>query len=31
MISQGADIVDVGGESSRPGSEAVAEVEELRR
>jgi dihydropteroate synthase len=28
---QGADIVDIGGESSRPGSEAVSEEEETRR
>jgi dihydropteroate synthase len=31
MISAGVDIVDVGGESSRPGSEPVAEDEEIRR
>ena len=31
MFSQGAQIVDVGGESTRPGAEAVAESEELRR
>jgi len=31
MISQGADIIDVGGESTRPGSEFVSEEEELRR
>jgi dihydropteroate synthase len=31
MVSQGADILDVGGESSRPGSEPVALAEELRR
>jgi dihydropteroate synthase len=28
---QGADIIDIGGESSRPGSEAVPEEEEMRR
>src|SRR5262245_47312839 len=28
---EGADIIDVGGESSRPGSEPVSEEEELRR
>jgi dihydropteroate synthase len=28
---QGADIIDIGGESSRPGSDAVSEEEELRR
>lgn len=31
MIEQGADVVDVGGESSRPGAAAVTEKEELRR
>jgi dihydropteroate synthase len=31
MIAEGADIVDVGGESTRPGAEPVAEGEELRR
>jgi len=31
MIAEGADIVDVGGESSRPGAEPVGEEEELRR
>lgn len=31
MAAEGADIVDVGGESSRPGAEPVAEAEELRR
>jgi dihydropteroate synthase len=31
MIRQGVDIVDVGGESTRPGAEAVTEDEELRR
>lgn len=31
MIAEGADIIDVGGESTRPGSEAVAEAEELAR
>jgi dihydropteroate synthase len=29
--AQGADILDVGGESSRPGSVAISEEEELRR
>src|ERR1700757_5033620 len=28
---EGADIIDIGGESSRPGSEAVPEEEELQR
>ncbi len=31
MVSEGADVVDVGGESSRPGAEPVEEREELRR
>lgn len=31
LVDDGADIVDIGGESTRPGSEAVAEQEELRR
>jgi dihydropteroate synthase len=29
--AQGADILDIGGESSRPGSTAISEFEELRR
>ena len=31
MIEEGADLIDVGGESTRPGSEFVSEAEELRR
>ena len=31
MISDGADIVDIGGESSRPGAEPVPVEEEIRR
>jgi len=31
LVSQGADILDIGGESSRPGAEPVAADEELRR
>jgi len=31
MISEGADIIDVGGESTRPGSEFVSEADEMRR
>jgi dihydropteroate synthase len=31
MVAEGADVVDVGGESSRPGAEPVEEAEELRR
>jgi dihydropteroate synthase len=31
LVSDGADIIDVGGESTRPGAEMISEVEELRR
>lgn len=31
MIDEGADIIDIGGESTRPGSEAVDVSEEIRR
>src|SRR3989442_14067490 len=31
MVDEGAAIVDVGGESTRPGSEGVSAEEELRR
>ncbi len=31
MIEAGADIIDIGGESTRPGSESVSEKEELKR
>ncbi len=31
MVAEGADIIDVGGESTRPGAEPVDEVEERRR
>ena len=31
LVEQGADLLDVGGESTRPGAEAVSEDEELRR
>ena len=31
LIDEGADIIDIGGESSRPGSDYVSEEEELRR
>ncbi|MBK8092303.1 MAG: dihydropteroate synthase [Verrucomicrobiaceae bacterium] len=31
MIADGADILDIGGESTRPGAEPVSEAEELRR
>jgi dihydropteroate synthase len=31
MVAEGADVVDVGGESTRPGADPVDEAEELRR
>src|SRR5881628_759903 len=31
MIADGADIIDIGGESTRPGSLPVSQEEELRR
>lgn len=31
MVAKGADIIDVGGESTRPGAEPVEEKEEMRR
>ncbi|HSX59070.1 MAG TPA: dihydropteroate synthase [Tahibacter sp.] len=31
LVAQGADLLDVGGESTRPGADAVSEEEELRR
>src|SRR5207248_421046 len=31
MANEGADLIDIGGESTRPGSEFVSESEELRR
>jgi len=31
LVAAGADVVDVGGESTRPGAEPVSEAEELRR
>jgi len=31
MIAEGVDIIDVGGESTKPGAERVTEVEELER
>lgn len=31
MVAEGADIIDIGGESTRPGSASVGEAEELRR
>jgi dihydropteroate synthase len=31
MVAEGADLIDVGGESTRPGADRVSEAEELRR
>ncbi|MFQ5560244.1 MAG: dihydropteroate synthase, partial [Nitrospinota bacterium] len=31
MVRDGADIIDIGGESTRPGAEAVSVTEEIRR
>ena len=31
LVVEGADIIDVGGESTRPGAERVSETEELKR
>jgi dihydropteroate synthase len=31
LVAQGAEILDIGGESTRPGAESVSETEELRR
>jgi len=31
LVDEGADILDIGGESSRPGAQPVEEAEELRR
>lgn len=31
MIAEGADIIDIGGESTRPGAEPVPEAEEVKR
>jgi dihydropteroate synthase len=31
MVAEGADIIDIGGQSSRPGSEPVPEAEEAKR
>jgi len=31
MVAQGADIIDIGGESTRPGADPLTEEEELRR
>lgn len=31
LVAQGAELLDIGGESSRPGAEPVSEAEELRR
>jgi dihydropteroate synthase len=31
MVREGADVLDIGGESTRPGAEAVSEVEQIAR
>lgn len=31
MVEEGADIIDIGGESTRPGAEPVTEAEEIKR
>ncbi|MEO8764544.1 MAG: dihydropteroate synthase [Ginsengibacter sp.] len=31
MITEGADIIDIGGQSSRPGSDRISEEDEMRR
>ena len=31
MISAGVDIIDIGGESTRPGSESVSAIEQIKR
>ena len=31
MLAEGADIIDIGGESTRPGSDAVSAAEQIRR
>src|SRR3982750_1318433 len=31
MIENGVDIIDIGGESTRPGASRVSEIEEIRR
>ena len=31
VVAEGADVLDLGGESTRPGSEGVSEAEEIRR
>ena len=31
MIDDGADIIDIGGESTRPGSESISAEEEIKR
>ena len=31
MINNGASIIDIGGESSRPGAEKISSVEEINR
>ncbi len=31
LVAQGADILDIGGESTRPGAQPVSEADELQR
>ena len=31
MVEEGADIIDIGGESTRPGADHVSEEEEINR
>jgi dihydropteroate synthase len=31
MVADGADLIDVGGESTRPGAQPVDEAEQIRR
>lgn len=31
MVNEGADAIDIGGESTRPGAESISDTEELRR
>src|SRR4051795_7522906 len=31
MVADGADLIDIGGESTRPGSQPVAENEQIKR
>jgi dihydropteroate synthase len=31
LVAEGADVLDIGGESTRPGAEPVGEAEEIER